>query len=261
MHELLTSLISNESAFGRLMTRCGTVIAANIMFVLFSLPVVTAGAALTALHHVMFKMLRSKEPINPFVQFWKGFRGNFRQATIAWLIALALAVFGYFDIRICSRAGGFIGSLRYGIYGLGIFLLITLICLFPTMAAFSDSLPNLARNGLIFALRRPGKLLVILFFSVFPLYLTYSDPQYMPLYAFIWVMFGFGAVSLLTARLLLPEFTPYLPVVDEMGDFILKPDGTPLMPGEELEPEEGAEGGGEEMSEEEVLEEMRRLGM
>ena len=90
MHELLTSLISNESAFGRLMTRCGTVIAANIMFVLFSLPVVTAGAALTALHHVMFKMLRSKEPINPFVQFWKGFRGNFRQATIAWLIALAL---------------------------------------------------------------------------------------------------------------------------------------------------------------------------
>ena len=265
MNEIIGSLISNESLFGRIMTRIGTVIAANLMFILFSMPVVTAGAALAGLHHTMFKMLRSKDAINPFKQFWKGFTGNFRQATIAWLAALVLIVFGYFDVRICQQAGGFVGSLRYGVYALGIILFIVLAYLFPVMAAFSDTLANLIRNGIYWAIRKPFKLLVILFFQFFPMFLTYTDRHLLPLYAFLWTMFGFAAVVLLTDVLLLPEFEPYLPLVDECGDFILKKDGTPLMPGEELDEEEEEllmdAFGSQEMSEEEVLEEMRKLGM
>ena len=97
------------------------------------------------------------------------------------------------------------------------------------------------------------------------MFLTYSDRSYLPLYAFLWVMFGFGAIALLTSYLLLSEFEPYLPVVDECGDFILKRDGTPLMPGEELDEEDEdllADAMGDMgMTEEEVLEEMRKLGM
>lgn len=265
MHEIIGSLISNESLFGRIMTRIGTVIAANLMFVLFSMPVVTVGASLAALYHTMLKMLRSKDAINPFKQFWKGFTSNFKQATIAWVISLVLIIVGYFDLRICRQAGGFIGSLRYGVYALGLLLFIVLIYLFPTMAAFSDTLPNLIRNSIYWAFRKPFKLLVNLFFHFFPMFLTYTDRLYLPLYAFIWVMFGFGAIALLTSVLLLPEFEPYLPVVDECGDFILKRNGEPLMPGEELD-EEDAEllnesGGFDGMTEEEVLEEMRKLGM
>ena len=261
MHELIQGLISNESLFGRIMTRIGTVIAANILFVLFSMPVVTAGAAFAALHHTMFKMLRSKDAINPFKQFWKGFIGNFKQATIAWLIALVLIVMGWFNVRICQQAGGLIGSIRYGVYALGIILFIVLIYLFPTMAAFSDTLPNLVRNGVYWALRKPFKLLVNLFFHFFPMFLTYTDRQYLPLYAFLWTTFGFAAIVLLMDFLLLPDFEPYLPLVDECGDFILDPEtGKPLMPGEEykLDPESfGSEA--PEMSEEEILEEMRKL--
>ena len=265
MHELIQGLISNESLFGRIMTRIGTVIAANLLFILFSMPVVTAGAALAGLYHTMLKMLRSKDAINPFKQFWKGFTGNFKQATIAWLIALFLIIFGYFDVWICRQAGEFIGNLRYGVYALGLVLFIILIYLFPTMAAFSDTLPNLVRNGVYWALRKPFKLLVNLFFHFFPMFLTYNDRGYLPLYAFLWVMFGFAAIALLTSNLLLSEFKPYLPVVDECGDFILKKDGTPLMPGEELDEEEEylyEEAMGDMgMTEEEVLEEMRKLGM
>ena len=264
MHEIIGSLISNESLFGRIMTRIGTVIAANLMFILFSMPVVTAGAALAGLYRTMLKMLRSKDAINPFKQFWQGFTENFKQATIVWVSALALIIFGWFDVRICQQAGGFIGSLRYGVYALGILLFIFLIYFFPTMAAFSDTLPNLARNSIYWALRKPFKLLVNLFFHFFPMFLTYNDRGYLPLYAFLWVMFGFGAIALLTSVLLLPEFEPYLPVVDECGDFIMKRDGTPLMPGEELDEEDEdlfGDGGGPEMTDEEVLEEMRKLGM
>lgn len=262
MHELIQGLISNESLFGRIMTRIGTVIAANILFALFSMPVVTAGASLAALYHVMFKMLRSKDAINPFKQFWKGFTANFKQATAAWLIALVLIIMGYCNVRICQQAGGFIGSLRYGVYALGLILFIVLIYLFPTMAAFSDTLPNLARNGIYWALRKPFRLAVNLFFHFFPMFLTYSDRHFLPLYTFIWATFGFAAIALLTSYLLLSDFEPYLPLVDECGDFILDPEtGRPLMPGEEYKLDPENFGGAPEETDEQVLEEMRRLGM
>ena len=258
MHELLSSFLSNESRFGRVMTRCGIIIAANILFVLFSLPVVTTGAALTALYHVMFKTLRGDGVINPFVQFWIGFRTNFKQSTLAWLLCVLLVLFGWLDVRICLLSGGWVGNLRYAIYGLGVLLFIVMLYLFPTMAAFDNTLPNLARSGIYFALRKPLKLAVNLFFHAFPLFLTYTDAQYQPLYAFLWAAFGFGAIAMLTARLLLPEYTPFLPLVDECGDFILDKDGRQQKPSDAAEP---ASAGHHELTEKEILEEMKKLGM
>ncbi|MCD8127543.1 MAG: hypothetical protein LUD82_08910 [Clostridiales bacterium] len=39
----LRGFMDNDSAFGQLMTRCGILIAANLLFILTLLPVVTAG--------------------------------------------------------------------------------------------------------------------------------------------------------------------------------------------------------------------------
>ena len=221
------------------MTRCGVIIGANLMFILFSFPVVTAGAAYVALYHVMFKALRGDGVINPFKQFWIGFKSNFKQATIAWICVLALLLLGFMDLRICMDAGGVIAAL-------------------PTMAAFQDTIPHLIRNSLFFAFRKPHKLLVMLFFNVFPMYLTYSDLQMMPLYAFLWCFFGFGAIAMLDAYLLLPEFKPYLPLVDDCGDFILDENGEKIWADSEAIAEVS---GRQEKSQEEILEEMRKLGM
>ena len=258
VHELLSGILSNESSFGRLMTRCGVIIGANLMFILFSFPVVTAGAAYVALYHVMFKALRGDGVINPFKQFWIGFKSNFKQATIAWICVLALLLLGFMDLRICMDAGGVIAAFRYPLYALGVGLCIIVIYLLPTMAAFQDTIPHLIRNSLFFAFRKPHKLLVMLFFNVFPMYLTYSDLQMMPLYAFLWCFFGFGAIAMLDAYLLLPEFKPYLPLVDDCGDFILDENGEKIRADSEAIAEVS---GRQEKSQEEILEEMRKLGM
>ena len=83
--------------------------------------------------------------------------------------------------------------------------------------------------------------MVILFFDIFPFVLTFSDLQSLPLYAFIWVLCGFGLQAMLAAALLLPEFEPYLAAKEE--DF-----------SEELDD-------AEEMMQEEILEDMKKLGM
>ena len=258
MRELLSGFLSNESSFGRLMTRWGIIIGANLMFVLFSLPLVTAGAAFVALYHVMFKTLRGDGVLNPFRQFWVGFRTNFKQATIVWLAALALGVFWALDLGIVSRAET-LAVMRYPLYAVGLVGVTALVYLLPTMAAFADTIPHLLRNGLFFALRKPWKAVVLVFFNVFPLYLTYTDPKYLPLYSFLWTLFGFGAIAMLGARVLLPDFKPYLPLVDACGDFILDREGRRLSANAVVD-EEG-EIAAPEKSEAEILEEMKKLGM
>lgn len=258
MRERINAFLANESSFGKLMTKLGIIIGANLMFVLFSLPVLTIGAAWAALEHVMLKTLRGDGVLNPFKQFWIGFRSNFKQATAAWIIVLAVAVLGWIDVRFLLHMGGPMVNFRYAIYAVGVVLLIGVIYLYPTMAAFANKLPVLFRSGYYFALKKPLRLIVLLFFHVFPLLLTYLDAQMMPLYAFLWTFFGFGAIAMLTAKLLLPLFTPLLPLVDDAGDFILDENGNQLRPGEEDKAAALAE---RKKSEAEVLEEMKKLGM
>ena len=257
MREILSGFLSNDSTFGKLMTRLGIIIGANLMFVLFSLPVVTAGAALAALYHVMFKTLRGSGVLNPFRAFWTGFRTNFRQATLVWLLALAFAALAWADLRFLLHAGGAAALFRYPVYAVCVVSAVLLLYFFPTLAAFDASVPGLFRNAFFFLLKQPWKAVVIVFFDVFPLYLTYSDPQWGPLYAFIWFFFGFGAVTMLGAALLLPLFRPYLAQVDAEGDFILNENGEPVRAGEPAPAETGAP----EKTEKEILEEMKKLGM
>ena len=257
MREILSGFLSNDSKFGRLMTRLGIIIGANLMFVLFSLPVVTTGAAFTALYHVMFKTLRGSGVLNAFRAFWDGFRSNFKQATIVWLLAMGFAVLAWADIRFMLHTEGAVAFFRYGVYAACVIAALLLLYYFPTLAAFDTTIPGLIRNSFFFLLKKPWKALVILFFDVFPLYLTYSDPQMGPLYAFIWFFFGFGAITMIGAALLLPEFQPYLDQVDAEGDFILDKNGARVRAGAGVSFDRGAP----VKTEQEILDEMKKLGM
>ncbi len=255
--------MSNESPFGRLMTKIGIIICANLMFVLFSLPVVTIGASYTALYRVMFKTMRSGGVTNPFKQFWIGFKTNFLQSTIVWVVFAALMVLLYFDVKICANAGPPISFFQYGAYAVALILTLVLIYTFPSIAAFEGKIKDHIRNAIYFSFHKPWFIPVNLFFHIFPLYLTYSDPHLLPLYAFCWFFFGFGAIVMLTARLLIKDYNKYLPLVDDFGDFILTEDGNMIMPGT---PEEKAyfasqNPSGGEKTEEEILEEMKMLDM
>jgi uncharacterized membrane protein YesL len=223
MNPLVRGFLDNDSYFGRFMTKFGIIIGANLMFVVFSLPVFTIGAGLTALYHVMFRTLRSGGVLNPFKEFWKGFKTNFRQATISWLVFVFITGFLTVDLQICAQATGHVRHLRFAIYAIMAAVIFLYLYLLPTMAAFEDTIPHLIRNAMYFIAKKPLRFVVIAFFDIFPLVLTYTDLKMMPLYAFIWTMCGFGLLAMLGATLLLPVFKPFLPVVDSDGDFVADP--------------------------------------
>lgn len=254
MSEFFSGLLSNDSRFGRMMTKIGIIIATNILFALMTIPIVTIGAGFSAMYHTIMRMLRSGGEINPFKEFWKGLKQNWKPATIVWVAGLLLAVFLYLEWYWCSQFGGFFLYIRYGIAAIGVLLLILLTYLFPVIAAFHGNIPEFIRYAAFFAFKKPLYLIVILFFQVFPYVLTYSDLQYMPLYGFIWITCGYALVALVISVLLLREFSPYLPKVDANGDPVPEEDDNE----KDTENPEGS--GGHEKSEKEILEEIKKLG-
>lgn len=215
MNTWLQGFLDNDSFFGRLMTKLGIIIASSIMFAIFSIPFVTIGAGLVALYHVMFKTLRNGGVCNPFKEFWAGFKSNFKQATILWVAFVLFMAFLSLDIQICNQAGGLVQSFSFFIYLIGAAVIFLSLYMLPCMAAFNGNLKQLAKDALYFIVRKPLRFIVIAFFDIFPMLLTFTDMKYLPLYAFIWVFCGFGLVAMLGAYLLLPVFRPFLDEKDE----------------------------------------------
>jgi hypothetical protein len=51
--------LSNDSKFGKMMTKIGTIIVLNILFVISCVPVVTVGPALSALYYSLDELLKA----------------------------------------------------------------------------------------------------------------------------------------------------------------------------------------------------------
>lgn len=76
----------------------------NILTLICCIPVVTAGASLTAMHYMALKIVRNEECYIT-KGFFKSFKENFKQATLIWLLmVIVIAVLtGDFIIMKYSR--------------------------------------------------------------------------------------------------------------------------------------------------------------
>lgn len=84
-------LFHPDGAFARYGAKLWDMMWLNILTVISSLPVFTAGTAMTAMHYVLLKIFRDEEGAIT-AAFSKAFRENFRQSTV---ISLIFAVAAY----------------------------------------------------------------------------------------------------------------------------------------------------------------------
>ena len=76
---------------------------ATLLWVIFSLPVITIGASTTAFYETIHKVLRQNRGYI-WRTFWNTFISNFKRATIVWLIQFGLSLFFLLDMRIMKEA-------------------------------------------------------------------------------------------------------------------------------------------------------------
>ena len=138
------------------------VIAAGLLWLLCSLPLVTLGAASTALYYGVVKCIRHERG-SLFKSFFAAFRRDFKTATLLWLLFLAAGLVLGADIYAFSRMGA-PGALPGAV---GKLLLLCLPAFFPWVFAFVSRFSNSIAGTLKFcgylALKNIGRTLLMAF--------------------------------------------------------------------------------------------------
>lgn len=135
----------------------------SIIWVLFCIPIVTAGAATTAMYYAVNKVLRSGRDY-VWSSFWSSFKTNFKQSTIMWLICLATGLIMSFDgyiMRQMLEQGNKMGFLYYVFIVLTAFLILWGSYLFTYTARFSNSTKQIMKNCAIIAVANLPRTLLI----------------------------------------------------------------------------------------------------
>ena len=82
-------IFSYESKFSQTLLKFCSACYLNLLWILCSLPIFTMGAATTALYYSTLKIVRGEDS-HLTKLFFRSFRQNFKQATLLWLILLAV---------------------------------------------------------------------------------------------------------------------------------------------------------------------------
>lgn len=170
--------------------------ALNLCFLLCCIPVFTAGASAAALYGVL---LRDEES-GVVRSFFRKFRENFRQATAAWLILMALGVVLHLDFVLLSRMDYPLVEL---VLYAAAFLLVGVSCyVFPQIAYYKNSLLRIFKNSLLMSVSMLGRTLLMILVAGLPVWVLLLDVQLFGQMLMLWLLIGFAVSAKCNARIL-----------------------------------------------------------
>ena len=126
----------------------------SVIWLVFCIPIFTAGAATTALYYTVNKVIRNSRGYI-WKEFWSSFKSNFKQSTIVWLILMLIYVIMSMDLYIMyqyAKAGATIGNF-YMVFVV-LMALVTMWAgyVFPYMARFENTTKQVLKNTVLIAI-------------------------------------------------------------------------------------------------------------
>ncbi len=126
----------------------------NILFVISCIPVVTIGAAVSALYKVTMEIVTSSGG-GITASYFKGLKENIKKSTVMWMLTAVLLVISVLDIRLWLVQTA--GELRTICITLSVIIVavILMCCLwaFPIASKFNNTVKGNLKNSLLFSLR------------------------------------------------------------------------------------------------------------
>lgn len=150
----VNGLFNPENRFWMFMEKLMNLCVILILWLICSLPVITAGAATTAMFGYTLKLTHDEEGY-VVKTFFRGFRQNFLRATVLWLmILLAGGVLGL-DFHLCrflAAPGSVKMGLRAALGSLALICLLTSVYVFPLTAYFKAGLKQTIVHSFVMAM-------------------------------------------------------------------------------------------------------------
>ena len=144
---------SMDNKFFTFMGKVADLFILNILCLICCIPIVTAGASITAMFYVTMKMVKNEEAYI-IKSFFKSFKQNFKQATVINLIMLVLAVILYVDMSIVKQMGQPLGQIMNIIFlAFSVLHVMVFLYIYPVLAKFYNSTRNTFINAVLMSVR------------------------------------------------------------------------------------------------------------
>ena len=190
--------------------KVGDIFILNILFLITSLPVVTIGASLGALHYASMKNVR-EDGIFILSNYFHGFKDNFKKGTLVWICNLLLLGINLSSLYASTFMPGEIRLLF--LFALLFILLLVLLVFtyaYPLLARFEVKWQHILVNSFFLALKHLPSTVLIMAINFAPLILLFFGTINIALFVVYYTFLGFGLSAFLSGYIYNKVFDRYI---------------------------------------------------
>lgn len=193
---------SPDSKFAQVMTAVGEMMILNVCWIIASLPLVTIGAANTAMYTVMGRRLRG-EGSGTIVPFFKAWWSNLKMGTLFWVAQVLIS--GSLGLTLFLPLSGILKGIAAVLL-----ILVTLLfsMIYPQIARFRNRWFAYLRNAVILLVLRLGWVVLNLLLFLLPVILFLMVPMEFLQFGFVWILFGFSGLFFLSSEIMQKVLLP-----------------------------------------------------
>lgn len=168
------NLFHPDNPVMRFLSRIFDLILLNLLFVFSCIPIVTIGAALSAIYQILFKIIDKKDPYI-FKGYIKAFRENFKPATLIWILTVLAGAGIYMALfAINAKSGQSLELLQIPIWILVFIIVSVATYAFPLLSRYQCSIKQLIINAFVLSIGNIPATVIIIVFPLGILYLASS---------------------------------------------------------------------------------------
>lgn len=182
-----------DSPLMSFLTKVSDLFFLNILTIVFSIPLITIGAATTAAHYTALKIRREEGHV--WSCFWKSFKENLKQSTGIWLIFVVFSIMSLFSYIIVANMSSTIAPIIQGVIMTTLILMVILYAwVMPLQARFINSIMATFKNAFYMAFKYFFRTLLMLILNLLPVGTLVAVILFTGMRGLgIWLLFGIAA--------------------------------------------------------------------
>ena len=208
----MKSIFSFDGPLFAFVERIGNLMILNFLFIVFSLPIVTIGPAMTAMHYVTLKMARNEEE-GILMPFLHSFKQNLKQGIAVGLLTFGVGIFLAYDLYIIYQlmmTGGFLDKIFFVVILLAFIVYwMVMVYIYPMLARYDNSTKQMFRTATLLAVRHLPATVCMAIISLAPVVLLMYTPTTFLLALLFYMVLGFATVALMQDKLMVRIFAQY----------------------------------------------------
>jgi uncharacterized membrane protein YesL len=196
------NIFEEGSPFQRFLNKVADLLILNLVTLVMCIPIITIGAALTAMHYVLLKMVRGEEGYI-VKSFFRSFKREFGQATILWILFVALgALMASNMVLVLEGTGHYPIWLPSSILVAAVLELIIMIYTFALLSRFDNSVYHTLLNAVTLTFSELPRSLAMAVITLTPAIAFFTTTVLLPLL----VLFGLSVPGYACAMVYDPIF-------------------------------------------------------